>query len=176
MTGPDDDEPLMHTVMAEDVPAEGLEGHLEAREAERAQIAARFDLISLDRLALSYKLTRMGAGRFLLNGTWNAEVVQTCGVTLDPLPLSLGDDVRVEFWSPEVWERNTAVSGEIAVEPEDEPPEPIEDGAMDIARLLEQLLSLALPSFPRSDDAELDWDERDTSGNRPFEVLKKLSS
>lgn len=176
MTGQDTDASFTHTVMAEEVPAEGLEGRLEASAEERAQIAARFDLASLDKLEMSYRLTRVSPGRFVLSGTWHADVTQTCGVTLDPLPLSLGEDVRVEFWSPEVWDRNTSASGEIAVAPEDEPPEPIEDGAMDVARLLEQLLCLALPAFPRSEDAELDWDERDTSGNRPFEVLKKLSS
>lgn len=174
MPEPDHTATLSRPLDAADVPAEGVEGRVDASAEERAALARRFDLAALDSLALDYKLMPSGKGRFRLTGHWSAAATQTCGVTLEPIAHAFDEAVDVEFWPPEVWDRHISSSGEIAVDPEAEMPELIEDGVIDPGHLLEELLVVSLPPFPRRDNAELEWHETDTKAERPFDVLRHL--
>ncbi|RIA56347.1 YceD family protein [Dichotomicrobium thermohalophilum] len=157
-----------------DIPPEGVEGHIEASADERAALAQRLDLAALDKLVFSYKVTPTRRGRFRLTGHWHAEATQTCGVTLEPIAREFDEDVSIEFWPPEIWEQQVAESGEVAVEPEEEGPEMIEEGVIDPGQLLEELLSVSLPPFPRRENAELEWEETVSKPESPFAVLKDL--
>lgn len=165
---------LSRPIETGDIPPEGIEGRVEAAPDERAALAARLDLSALDALALSYTLTPLSRGRFRLSGHWHAEAAQTCGVTLEPISREFDEDLSIEFWPPEVWERQLAEAGEVAIEPDEEGPELIENGVIDPAKLLEELFAVSLPPFPRRENAELQWEETLSKPESPFAVLKDM--
>jgi uncharacterized metal-binding protein YceD (DUF177 family) len=174
MPDPNNGAILSRPIATGDIPPEGIEGRVEATADERAALAERLDLSALDELAFSYKLTPLSRGCFRLSGHWHAEAAQTCGVTLEPIALEFDEDLSVEFWPPEVWERQLAEAGEVAIEPDKEGPELIEKGVIDPAKLLEELLAVSLPPFPRRENAELQWQETLSKPESPFAVLKDM--
>ncbi len=166
---------LAHTLDAQDIPEGGIERRIEASAKERAELAARLDLSALDSLSLRVTLSPSGRGRYRLDGAWQAQATQTCGVTLEPIPRSFDEPLSLTLWTPEAWERHTRARGKFATDPQAEPPELIADGIIDLGGLLEELLIVALPPFPRRDDATLNWSEGETPGEGPFAALNALA-
>ncbi|WP_142846920.1 DUF177 domain-containing protein [Telmatospirillum sp. J64-1] len=152
MTGPNEIQPeFSRPVAAERLPASGTVVELEANEEERAALARRFDLLSLDSLTATISLKPMGGSSLLrLRGTFRAEVVQACVVTLEPVPSTIEDEFEMTF-APEQQEERGDI--EVFVDAED-PPDPIVNGKIDIGEAVAEHLSLALDPFPRAPGAE----------------------
>jgi uncharacterized metal-binding protein YceD (DUF177 family) len=126
---------------------------LQASEAERAALAARFGLIALDRLAAKVRLRRVRGGELIrVVGELEAEVVQACVVTLEPVAARLTDSFQALFAPPHLVPKD-ADEIEVYLEEEREPPEPIENGRIDLGELVAQHLSLALDPYPRAPGA-----------------------
>jgi len=174
MNDPIDNTLLSRPVPAADIPDDGRTGHIEADAAARAALIARLDLAALDRLRLDYEIAPAGRGRFRLTGRWTARAAQTCGVTLEPIPLAFDEDVSVAYWTPDAWERHAQARGEAAFGPDEDAPEIIEHGEIDPGRLLEELFIVALPPFPRRQDAALSWRESEQPNAGPFAALRDL--
>jgi uncharacterized metal-binding protein YceD (DUF177 family) len=133
-----------------------------AGPAERAALAARFGLLALDRLEAEIRLRPIARG-VRLEAEFEAEVVQECVVTLEPVANRVG-------------ERFTLVFGEApAGADEDNVVEPIEGETLDLGETVAQQLSLALDPYPRAPGAAIDpaWTE-DASAASPFAALAKL--
>ncbi len=123
-----------------------------AKPAERAALAARFDLSSLDSLTADLGLRRAGSGLVRVEGRLLAQGAQVCVVSLEPVPFALDLPVSLTFASTPQLDGG----GEILVEVEgDDPPEPIEQGAIDLGEAMAQTLSVALDPFPRLAEAVL---------------------
>jgi uncharacterized metal-binding protein YceD (DUF177 family) len=122
----------------------GAETHydLAANETERAALAKRFTLISLDRFEAHVTLRRILGGVVRLNATLSADLVQTDVVTLDPVPGHVEDEFTLLFAT------ETGDAG--ALDPDAELVEPLVDGRIDIAEAVAQQLSLAIDPYPRS--------------------------
>ena len=163
---------------------------IEAKPVERAALADRFDLGSLDRLTADLSLSRAGSGLVRVEGRLVADGAQVCVVSLEPVPFALDLPVSLTFASaPQLDE-----GGEILVEVEgDDPPEPIEQGAIDLGEAMAQTLSVALDPFPRSAEAalirsefgpgtaapedggeEADGGQEQRAAASPFAVLERL--
>ncbi len=176
MTDPIESSVLSRPVPVDDIGEDGRSGHIEADAAGRAALIARLDLAELDRLSLDYTLLPVGRGRFSLTGRWSACAAQTCGVTLEPIPFAIDENISIEFWTAEAWERYTRSHGEVTFGPDEDAPEIIEHDEIDPGRLLEELFIVSLPPFPRREDAELSWREREDPNAGPFAVLRGLSA
>lgn len=174
MAHPDNGAILSRTIDTGEIPPEGIEGCIEASAEERAALADRLDLAALDELVFAYKLMPVSRGRFRLTGHWRAEAAQTCGVTLEPIARAFDEHINVEFWPRHVWEQRIAEAGAVSVEPDEEGPELIEEGVIDPGRLLEELLAVSLPPFPRRENAALEWAETAGTPESPFAVLKDM--
>ena len=157
-----------------DIPRDGVDGRVAADAEERAVLASRLDLAALDELALAYRLTPISRGRFRLTGRWHGTAAQTCGVTLEPIARKYDEDICIEFWPPEVWEEEIDNAGEVALEAQADGPERIDGGIIDPGQLLEELLAVSLPPFPRRENAALEWQETADKQESPFAVLKDL--
>jgi len=121
-----------------------------ATEAERAALARRFGLPTLDRLYATVELTRRGKKMFLLSAALAAEFVQSCVVSLDPVGGTVSEQFKLLYGPPEMEEEAGGnVEDEIAFEP-------IVGNAIDVGEAVAQQFSLALPLFPRSPGATLD--------------------
>jgi uncharacterized metal-binding protein YceD (DUF177 family) len=140
-----------------------------ATEAERAALARRFGLPTLNRLHATVELARRGREMFLLRAAFAAEFVQNCVVSLDPVGGSVSEQFELLYGPPEMEEEAGGnVEDEIAFEP-------IVGNAIDVGEAVAQQFSLALPPFPRSPGATLDAAATPADEAGPFAaVLSRL--
>jgi uncharacterized metal-binding protein YceD (DUF177 family) len=148
-----------------------------ATDKERAALAERFGLLSLDRLEASFTLKRVRKDLVRVKGRLAAELAQACVVTLDPLPARIDERFEVDFLEgaqPAVTDLELDVEGA-------EAPEPAPDGWVDLGELAAEQLGLAIDPYPRRPDATLpaEWtsegaDEPAAERPNPFAALQKL--
>lgn len=146
----------------------GLERHLEPDAAERAKIAKSLDLASLDAFDADIRLEPSGHSGWRVSGRVRADAVQTCGLTLEPLPIHI--DARFSISLAEAVETE---SDEIDVTLDDDAPDLIEDGQVDLGQYAVEQLALKLDPFPRKPGAEFVQPEEPAEIS-PFAVLKAL--
>jgi uncharacterized metal-binding protein YceD (DUF177 family) len=130
--------------------AEPFRQEISAIEAERAALARRFDLLALDRLAATVELVRLGKDRFVLRAAFDAEFVQSCVVTLDPVAGAVAEEFTLIYGPPEAEEESGGtVDDNVAFEP-------IVGTAIDAGEAVSQQFALALPPFPRIPGASIE--------------------
>jgi uncharacterized metal-binding protein YceD (DUF177 family) len=139
---------------------------IEAVPHERERLCRRFDLLALDRLSAIVELRRQQGELVLLEATFEAEFVQACSVTLDPVPGSISDRFSLVY-GPLSEER------EIEWGVDEAAFEPLVGDTIDIGEAVAQELLLSLPAFPRHVDAGIDVQFREESGG-PFASLASL--
>lgn len=141
-----------------------------AKPEERAGLAKRFDLLALDRLEAKVKLTPMAGGYYRLAAEFEADLVQACTVTLEPVPARLVETFTLTYGP-------VAEFGEISLDGDTEPVEPLDDGMIDIGEAVAQQLSLALDPFPRAPGVEIESataSSGETPRESPFAALGRL--
>jgi uncharacterized metal-binding protein YceD (DUF177 family) len=138
-----------------------------ADEQERAALARRFDLVSLDHLVADVELAREPGGTILLSAAFEAAFAQECIVTLDPVAGSVAERFQLRYGSPDA--EADAAAGE------DDPAfEPLDREAIDIGEAVSQEFSLALPPFPRAPDAVVEIGPGIEEEEGPFAALARL--
>lgn len=164
------------------VPEDGLAQTIEAKPEERAALARRFDLVSLDRLTAAVRVDPVrGTALWRLSGAFEADVVQRCVVTLEPIPASVHDEFDELYAPPAHVEELEKEAGDSDDDTFLEIPEPLDHGGIDVGEVVAQYLSLALDPAPRKPGAmEISFvDADEASGEKPekenpFAALKKL--
>ena len=119
-----------------------------ASEAERAALAARFGLVSVDRLEATFRVKR-DAAVIVARGAVSAAVVQACSVTDEPLPQSVSEDVALRF----VTEQEAAAEEEIELDLDALDTMPYDGAAIDLGEAAAETMALALDPFPRGPNA-----------------------
>jgi uncharacterized metal-binding protein YceD (DUF177 family) len=147
--------------------AGGVKRTLEPDAATRARIAKALDLASLDSFTADVDLAPTAAG-WRLTGRVRASLAQTCGITLEPLPV----EVDAPF-SVSLAEAVDEDSDEIIITLDDESPDLIEDGQIDLGQYAVEQLALRLDPFPRKPGAEF-VQPPEPAEISPFAVLKQL--
>ncbi|MBI5121548.1 MAG: DUF177 domain-containing protein [Rhodospirillales bacterium] len=162
-----------------DIPPSGLTMEIEASPEERARLAQRFDLLALDRLRASLRLTQ-AKDLFLLEARFEASLSQACVVTLEPVPAEINVEFSRLYGDDEALAKIRAVilpEIDIDAEAEDEP-DPIEHGRIDAGEAVAEELALSLEPFPRKPGASLEnspWAAKEPGPeNSPFAKLSKL--
>jgi len=139
-----------------------------AEPAEREALARRFSLLALDRLEAEVRLARLEGGLVRLEATLEADLVQECVVTLEPVPTHLAERFSLLYGA-------VADAREILLEGEAETVEPLAGPRLDIGEAVAQQMSLALDPFPRApgaDDALATPPESNAPRESPFAALK----
>ena len=125
----------------------------------------------------SLDVTPKGGGRFHVGGRVRARIGQTCVVTLDPIENDIDEDIDLIFAPPEqIQDLSDLVddTAESDVEIPD-PPEPIENGIIDLGRLATDALFLGVDTYPRRPDAVFEPSvEAADPDSHPFAALKAL--
>jgi uncharacterized metal-binding protein YceD (DUF177 family) len=158
---------------------EGKSGTVEASADERNAIARLLDLVALDRLVFDYRLVPSSGHRLRLAGRLSARVVQTCVVSLDPVPSELDMPIESEFWPEGAFAALERNAEEDAGASPLEWPEPIKDGAIDLARVVYETLATSLDPYPKKAGASFEWsegpvEEATSQGSGPFAALERL--
>lgn len=115
----------------------------------RKAIAAHLDIVGIKKLTFAGTLTPQGKSDWALNAKLGATVVQDCVVTLAPVTTRI-DETAERTYMAEIPEIDAAEI-EMAL---DEAVDPLPD-TLDVAQVMIEALSLALPAYPRAADAEL---------------------
>jgi uncharacterized metal-binding protein YceD (DUF177 family) len=131
------------------LPGAGASYKIAATEAERAALARRFGLVSLDRLEADVRLHR-AAGDICLAAELSAELVQSCVATLEPVPSTVTQRFTLRY-RPGLDEDEADL---LALEdPEEEIVEPLMGEAIDIGEAVAQELSVVMDPYPRAPGA-----------------------
>jgi uncharacterized metal-binding protein YceD (DUF177 family) len=150
----------------------GLQRRLEADAPTRARIARALDLQALDRLEAEVSVAPAVEG-FEARGTLHAELTQTCGVTLEPLPAELRTDFALRFVEAGEAETIEPAHEVVVTLEDDDPPDVIEDGVVDLGAYVVEHLALALDPFPRKPGAVFEAPAQEAEPS-PFAALARL--
>ena len=116
---------------------------LVATPAERAALATRFGLLTLDSLTADLML-RQGAAGIEVRGQFAATGAQPCAVSAEPVPFALTEPVALQF--------SAAVSEaeELELSDTDLDTLPLDGDEIDLGEAVAQSLGLALDPYPRA--------------------------
>ena len=145
-----------------------LRQQIEATPSERGKLSRRFDLLALDRLTAAVELRRQGDEVIVLEAAFEAEFVQSCVVTLEPVAGAVSDRFMLIYGPAE------AEQQEIGSQQDEAAFEPLNGDVIDIGEAVAQELSLSLPVFPRHPDAKIDAETLVESTGGPFISLARL--
>ena len=145
----------------------GVKRTLAPDASTRARIVKALDLASLDAFTAEMELVPSAVG-WRLSGRLRASLAQTCGITLEPLPVEI--DALFALTLAESVEED---SEEIIITLDDESPDLIEDGQIDLGQYAVEQLALRLDPFPRKPGAEF-VQPPEPAEISPFAVLKQL--
>ncbi len=143
----------------------GLERRLVPDDAAKARIIKALDLASLSAFEADVKVAPGRVG-WTLTGRVTATLEQVCGISLDPLPVEID-----ERFSVDLVEAAEPEPDEIEVTIDDDAPDVIEDGRIDLGQYAVEQLALTLDPFPRKPGAEFVQPEEPAEIS-PFAVLK----
>lgn len=179
----------VHNINADDAGSELKDLHLEPGEEERKKIAELLGILELKSLKADLTFKRVQGGLVVkIDGKFEADVVQACVVTLDPLESHIDDSFSAWYADPDqAISFNKALKqrdmekkhGETPIVDEKDDPEVIVDGKIDVGDTITQFLSLSLDPYPHKEGVqyEVGDDEKrpETSPIRknPFDKLKE---
>ena len=169
---------LLRPLAVADIPPRGLHVKVEASAEERRRIAAEFELAALDALAGSFHVRPTSAG-VRVEGRVEARLCQICVVSLEPFEVELSEPVDLRFApKSERAEAEPPRGGEILVSLEEEdPPDPIIDGRIDLGAATLEFLALGIDPYPRKPGVELPCDVApDEKPPSPFAALAGLAT
>ncbi|MFT6075108.1 MAG: uncharacterized metal-binding protein YceD (DUF177 family) [Yoonia sp.] len=117
--------------------------------AERKAVSQVLGIVALKKLKFEGILTPQGRTDWILQAKLGATVVQACVVTLDPVTTRIDEQVNRAYMKeiPEIDAAELEMSQDDTIDPLPE--------LLDLAQVMIEALSLALPAYPRSKDAEL---------------------
>ena len=162
--------PLSEPVRLNEI-GKGLDRTLEPDAAARAKIAKALDLASLDAFVADLSVAPAANAGYRLTGRVRASAVQTCGITLEPLPVEIDQRFSIDL----VEAVDPIETDEIEITLDDDAPDIIEDGRIDLGQYAVEQLALTLDPFPRKPGAEFVQPEEPAEIS-PFAVLKQFKA
>lgn len=146
---------------------------LVAEAAECAALTERFGLVAIDRLEGEATLERRGH-TVLAEGRFEAELVQACAVSGEPVATRIAESFTVRF-VPEG--EAPRADGEIELTADDCDEVPYEGTQIDLGEAIAQSLALAIDPYvtgPQADAVRREAGLSDAAANGPFAALAAL--
>jgi uncharacterized metal-binding protein YceD (DUF177 family) len=164
----------------------GRHYEISADAAARARVAERLGLVGISSLTAAFDLAPRAGGIVQVTGRVQAELTQTCVVTLAPVPAAVSEEVDARFttFTPvkapgKAGEKADKEAEEMIAFGDEEPPEEALDGQIDLGELAVTQLALGLDPYPRAPGAAFaggTWTEKGekTEVESPFAILAQL--
>ena len=144
----------------------------EADAKARADIVRLLDLASMDSFGGEITVTPWLDGA-RIEGRYDAELAQVCGVTADPLPVKLSGQFTLRVLPPGSTNAPDPAA-EIVIEPDaEDPPDMLENDVLDLTGYAVEHLALDLDPFPRKPGAEFTPPPSEPEPS-PFAVLAQF--
>ena len=155
---------------------------LEANEAERAALARDTDVPHIGSLVAELTLKREGRSTINISGRVKARATRECVVTLEPFEETIDEEITASFAPQDIVdaaERRLAEATEEDAMELPQPPDPIENGRIDLGVLAAEFFVLGLDPYPRKPGVQFQppvaaADEADEAGDSPFAALARL--
>lgn len=122
---------------------------LVADAGECAALAVRFDLVAVSRLEAVLDLAKDGAA-VLATGTLSADIVQSCAISAEDLPVSIRESLALRF----VPATDRRADEELELDADELDEIPFTGTAFDVGEAVAQSLFLAIDPFLEGPDAE----------------------
>jgi uncharacterized metal-binding protein YceD (DUF177 family) len=169
--------PWSIAIVVAQIPDTGLHRELDAGPAARAAMADVAGLREVMSARASFDVTPKSGGRVHVAGRVQARIGQTCVVSLDPIENAIDEAIDLIFAPPEQIPEMAALVDEAAESDTEipDPPEPIENGMIDLGRVATDALFLAVDPYPRKPDVVFEpLVVADDPEDHPFAALKAL--
>jgi uncharacterized metal-binding protein YceD (DUF177 family) len=151
--------------------ADGRQLRLEASEAERKTLAARFGLVRIDRLEAELALDRKGQ-EIAVSGRLAAEWVQSCAVSAEDFPVAIDEALGFRFIPASAGHQPDE---EVEIGAEDCDEIEYSGTSIDLGEAVAQSLALAIDPYatgPDADEARAGLARPEDSG--PFAALREF--
>lgn len=177
-----------HLIIVEEIPSQGKEFTITPNESEKKAIAKRLEIVSLDSLTAKLSVSRQNGHVIQVSGKFDAQLTQNCVVTMEPLKQQVSDEFDAWYADHEqaipfkrVQQEAMAKREmiELPMLEENEDPEQIEDGKIDLGELVTQYLSLSVNPYPHKEGIDYENKEvvrkgpvKESLRPNPFAALK----
>ena len=172
-------DPWRVPVVVAQIPETGLHRDIEADQAIRNAVADVGGLREVLSVQASFDVTPTSGGRFHVAGRVRARVGQTCVVTLEEIESDIDEPIDLTFAPPEQIPQMATLVDEAEEGDEEtpDPPEPIENGMIDLGRVATDALYLAVDPYPRKPGVVFEpVVEAADPEDHPFAALKALKA
>lgn len=154
--------------------AEGKAVTLVADDAERAALARRFDIVRIDRLESELVLHRDAGGIVNATGTLTADIVQTCAVSTEDMPVAIREPLVFRFVPAS---QDHTPDEEIELDADELDDIEYEGAHFDLGEAVAQSVALAIDPFavgPEAEEARRRAGIVDQNASGPFAALAAL--
>jgi uncharacterized metal-binding protein YceD (DUF177 family) len=160
------------------LPRGGLPVVVEADAEQRSALAREHGLVSVERYHADLLVTAWKRHGVSVSGKVEADITQSCVVTLDPVEQHISEAVSGLFF-PEgsrIGREGFETGGEIILDPEGpDAPETFAGDTIDVGALAEEFFGLAIDPYPRKPGVALDAGQPEPeSMPSPFAALARL--
>jgi uncharacterized metal-binding protein YceD (DUF177 family) len=160
----------------ERIASTGTEVTIEASAEERAALARRFDIPAVHAFSATFVATPWHRGGVQVRGEFAAHVEQVSVVSLEPFTSEVGEPVMRYFQAETGPGHHPDV---LSVESlEDDEPDVISGGSIDLGEIAAESLALALDPYPRKPGEAFEPETAEEAEERrqdnPFAVLSRL--
>lgn len=151
---------------------------IEANEEECQALAERFGILKVKSFKADLKLKPGIDDIINLSGTIQADVSQQCVISGDQINISVTAPLNLDFSESHSYDHINDVD-EVDFQ-EEQPPEPIENGVIDLGEVTSQYLSMELDPYPRTPGLAFDDYSKgnqlneDEKAPHPFAALAEL--
>ncbi len=175
---------LSRPVRVEDLKAQTFTLEIHPSDRELEKLRARLQVDGLEGLSAQTSLRLLQNGDVLLKAQFQARVRQTCVLTLEPVASEISSAFETTYSNTAEEDWGHGEEEFAALDEDTDPPEPIQDGMIDVGEAISEHLALEIDPFPRVKGATFDGystgnasvDEAAPAKKNPFAVLSKLKT
>jgi uncharacterized metal-binding protein YceD (DUF177 family) len=165
--------PFSRMIRVDALPRGGQNMTIEASPSEREALASLYQIPAIAALTAVLRLERAGQDGVRVSGAVHGELTQTCVVSLEPFAATVDEDIDVRF-APRS-ERDSvrgprSETETFSMADEDEP-DPIIEGKIDVAALAAEFFALGLDPYPRKPGVEFVAPAESPPADSPFAAL-----
>lgn len=157
------------------LPERGMPVVIEADEEQRRRLAEDHGLIAVDRYRAELLVSRWKRHGVKVDGAVEADIVQECGVTLEPLPSHLAAPFSALYLpaNSKLGREGFETGGEILLDAEGpDSPELFSGDTIDVGALAEEYFELAIDPYARAPGASAAVAD---NADRPGSAFAKLA-
>lgn len=170
-----DHRPFSLIVAVRDIGRSGRTVKLEADGGQRAALAEVLGVKAIARLCGEFRLDMVSGGAVHLSGRLEADLIQTCVVSLEPVQQHIDEPVSVPLMPAETADGRPDAS--VLVDPMDEDDrDTYSNGRIDLGAIVSDQLALHLDLYPRAPGVAFEAAGNAEAGKQdsPFAALERL--